>query len=77
MCLDLSEFMIHGFTVSAKQKKYNKKTKTKQKIPLGLSFQLKKGKKNNLMTTQAKKLLFWLAFKYHKCPLDIIIDMSV
>lgn len=38
MCLDLSEFMIHGFTVSAKQKKYNKKTKTKQKNPFGAEF---------------------------------------
>lgn len=69
MCLDLSELMIHGFTVSAKKKK-------KQK-PLGLSFQLKRGKKNNLMTTQAKKLSFWLAFKFRKCPLDIIVNMSV
>lgn len=68
MRLDLSEFMIHGFTVSAKKKKQK---------PLELSFQLKRGKKNNLMTTQAKKLSFWLAFKFRKCPLDIIVDMWV
>lgn len=27
------------------------------------------------MTTQAKKLSFWLAFKFHMCPVDIIVDM--
>lgn len=66
MCLDFSVFMIHGFTVSAKKKPQN----------IWGSFQLKKGKKNNFMAIQAKKLSFWLAFKFHNCPLDIIVDMS-
>lgn len=45
MCLDLSVFMIHVFTVPVEKKIKN----------LWGSFQLQKGKKKNLTTTQAKK----------------------